>query len=82
MRNVGKYSLAALTPELMAKNRDDRLAGLDCRDAKGKPAPKPRSPNTVRLFWARSHSLPDIGLRKSLPFTSAVELRLGKKRAG
>lgn len=49
---LGKYSLAALTPEIIAKYRDDRLAGLDRKDAKGKPAPKPRSPNTVRLDLA------------------------------
>lgn len=49
---LGKYSLAALTPEIIAKYRDDRLAGLDRKDAKGRPAPKPRSPNTVRLDLA------------------------------
>lgn len=52
IRSIGKYSLAALTPEVIAKYRDERLAGLDRKDAKGKPAPKPRSPNTVRLDLA------------------------------
>lgn len=51
-RHLGNYSLVALTPEVIAKFRDDRLAGLDRKDAKGKPAPKPRSPNTVRLDLA------------------------------
>lgn len=45
IQHLGKYSLAALTPEIIAKYRDDRLAGLDRKDAKGRPAPKPRSPN-------------------------------------
>jgi len=52
IQHLGKYSLAALTPEIIAKYRDDRLAGLDRKDAKGRPAPKPRSPNTVRLDLA------------------------------
>jgi len=38
--DAGKYSLAALTPELIAKYRDDRLSGLDRKDSKGKPFPK------------------------------------------
>lgn len=52
IKHLGKYSLAALTPEIIAKYRDERLAGLDRKDAKGKPDPKPRSPNTVRLDLA------------------------------
>jgi integrase len=52
VQHLGKYSLAALTPEIIAKYRDDRLAGLDRKDARGRPAPKPRSPNTVRLDLA------------------------------
>src|SRR5690606_2144123 len=28
-QHLGKYSLAALSPEIIAKYRDDRLAGLD-----------------------------------------------------
>lgn len=52
IKGLGKYSLAALTPEIIAKYRDERLAGLDRKDAKGNPDPKPRSPNTVRLDLA------------------------------
>lgn len=51
-QRLGKYSLAALTPEIIAKYRDERLAGLDRKDAKGRPDPRPRSPNTVRLDLA------------------------------
>jgi len=39
----GDYSLAALTPELIAKYRDDRLSGLDRKDSKGKAFPQGRS---------------------------------------
>ncbi|WP_299126797.1 site-specific integrase [uncultured Alcanivorax sp.] len=52
IKGLGKYSLAALSPEIIAKYRDERLAGLDRKDAKGNPDPKPRSPNTVRLDLA------------------------------
>src|SRR5690554_2118212 len=47
IKALGKYSLAALTPEIIAKFRDQRLAGLDRKDARGKPDPRPRSTNTV-----------------------------------
>lgn len=47
IQQLGKYSLAALTPEIIATYRDDRLSGRD-----RKPAPQPRSPNTVRLDLA------------------------------
>ncbi|MEW6414255.1 MAG: site-specific integrase [Pseudomonadota bacterium] len=46
----GKYSLAAVTPELIAQYRDKRLAGDDRRDDGGKPIP--RAANTVRLELA------------------------------
>ncbi|MBC7458315.1 MAG: site-specific integrase [Bdellovibrionaceae bacterium] len=49
LKYFGKYSLAAITPELIANFRDERLAGLD-RLKDGKP--QPRMPNTVRLDLA------------------------------
>lgn len=58
------HPLAALTPELIAKYRDDRLAGLDRKDAKGKPAPKPRSPNTVRLDLALLGHLFNVAIKE------------------
>lgn len=64
MQHLGKYSLAALTPELIAKYRDDRLAGRDRKDAKGKPAPKPRSPNTVRLDLALLGHLYNVAIKE------------------
>ena len=45
----GKYSLASITPELVAKYRDYRLSGED-RLKDGKP--HPRAPNTVRIEMA------------------------------
>jgi hypothetical protein len=50
IEHLGKYSLAALTPEIVAKFRDMRLAGEDRRDQRGKP--QPRTNNTVRLDLA------------------------------
>ncbi|MCL2661225.1 MAG: site-specific integrase [Acidobacteriaceae bacterium] len=43
---LGQYSLAALTPEIIAKFRDERLAGTDRKDKDGHPIP--RANNTVR----------------------------------
>jgi len=62
--HLGKYSLAALSPELIAKFRDERLAGADRKDAKGKPAPKPRSPNTVRLDLALLGHLFNVAIKE------------------
>lgn len=46
----GKYSLAAVTAELVAQYRDKRLTGDDRKDKDGKPIP--RAANTVRLELA------------------------------
>lgn len=46
----GKYSLAAVTPDLVAEYRDKRLAGEDRKDKQGKPVA--RAANTVRLELA------------------------------
>ncbi len=46
----GRYSLAGITPDLIAQYRDRRLAGDDRRDEEGTPVP--RAPNTVRLELA------------------------------
>lgn len=48
----GKYSLAAITPSLVAEFRDKRLGGDGRKDKKGNPDPRPRSNNTVRLELA------------------------------
>ncbi len=41
IKHFGKYSLAALNPELIAKFRDMRLAGEDRVGPSGKPQPTP-----------------------------------------
>lgn len=53
---LGKYSLAALTPEVIATYRDNRLAGS--ADA------KPRSNNTVRLELALLGHLFNVAIRE------------------
>jgi integrase len=50
IKHLGKYSLTALTPEVIAQFRDSRLAGEDRLDAKG--SARPRTNNTVRLDLA------------------------------
>lgn len=47
---LGKYSMAALTPDVVARFRDQRLAGIDRKDKDGNP--KPRKNDTVRLELA------------------------------
>jgi hypothetical protein len=46
----GRYSLTGITPDLVARYRDARLAGEDRRNDAGEPVP--RAANTVRLELA------------------------------
>jgi len=64
IQHLGKYSLAALTPEIIAKYRDERLAGLDRKGSNGKPLPKPRSANTVRLDLALLGHMFNIAIKE------------------
>jgi integrase len=48
--HLGKYSLATLTPEIIAQYRDMRLSGDDRKDVRG--VAQPRAKNTVRLDLA------------------------------
>lgn len=50
VKQLGKYSFAALTPEIIADYRDMRLAGEDRKDKDGNPVP--RANDTVRLDLA------------------------------
>lgn len=78
IKHLGKYSLAALTPEIIAKYRDDRLAGNDRKDAKGKPLAKPRSANTVRLDLALLGHMFTIAIKEwgiSLPSNPVHNIR-------
>ncbi len=57
---LGKYSLAAVTPELVAAFRDRRLAG----DVNGKGERVPRSTNTVRLELALLSHMFNVAIRE------------------
>ena len=61
-RSLGKYSLAALNPEIIAHFRDMRLAGEDRKDENGKPIP--RANNTVRLELALLGHLFTIAIKE------------------
>jgi integrase len=71
----GKYSLAAVTTELIAEYRDFRLAGTD-RLKDGKP--QPRAANTVRLELALIGHLFTVAVKEwglGLPFNPVLNLR-------
>ena len=73
---LGKYSLAALTPEIVAKFREARLAGEDRRDAKGKPIP--RANETVRLDLALLGHLFTVAIKEwgiGLPSNPVMNIR-------
>jgi integrase len=58
----GKYSLAAVTAELVAQYRDKRLAGEDRKGKEGEPIP--RAGNTVRLELALLGHLFTVALKE------------------
>lgn len=57
-KELGRYSLAAITPEVVAAYRDRRLSGQD------RTPPKPRAANTVRLDIALLGHLYTIAIRE------------------
>jgi integrase len=76
VEHLGKYSLAALTPEVIAKFRDSRLAGEDRKDADG--VPKPRTNNTVRLDLALLGHMLTIAIKEwgvGLPANPVTNIR-------
>jgi integrase len=76
IEHLGKYSLAALTPEIVAKFRDHRLAGEDRKDAKGKPIP--RANDTVRLDLALLGHLFSVAIKEwgiGLPSNPVMNIR-------
>jgi integrase len=71
----GKYSLTAITTELIAEYRDARLAGED-RMKDGKP--RPRAANTVRLELALIGHLFTVAVKEwglGLPYNPVLNLR-------
>lgn len=72
----GKYSLAAVTAELVAQYRDKRLAGEDRKGKDGGPIP--RAANTVRLELALLGHLFTIAVKEwglGLPFNPVLNVR-------
>ena len=72
----GKYSLAAVTAELVAQYRDKRLAGEDRKGKDGEPIP--RAGNTVRLELALLGHLFTIALKEwglGLPYNPVLNVR-------
>lgn len=61
-KHLGKYSLAAISPEIATKFRDARLSGEDRRDADGNAVP--RSNDTVRLDLALLGHLFTIAIKE------------------
>jgi integrase len=75
-KHLGKYSLAALSPEIVAKFRDLRLSGEDRKDAEGKPIP--RANNTVRLDLALLGHLFTVAIKEwgvGLPSNPVLNIR-------
>lgn len=76
VKHLGNYSLASLTPEVIAKFRDMRLAGEDRKDAKGNP--QPRTNNTVRLDLALLGHLFTIAIKEwgvGIPANPVMNIR-------
>jgi integrase len=76
IKHLGKYSLSALTPEIIASFRDMRLAGEDRKDSKGKP--QPRTNDTVRLDLALLGHMFTIAIREwgvNLPSNPVLNIR-------
>ncbi len=81
LRHLGKYSLAALSADIVAQYRDMRLAGDP--DENGKLVP--RSNNTVRLELALLSHLFTIAIKEwglGLPFNPVSQIRRPAPGAG
>ncbi len=79
----GKYSLAAITGELIAQYRDKRLAGEDRKDDNEQPIP--RASNTVRLELALLGHLFTVAVKEwglGLPYNPALNVRRPAPGAG
>lgn len=81
LKHLGKYSLAALSADIVAQYRDMRLAGDP--DENGKQVP--RSNNTVRLELALLSHLFTIAIKEwglGLPFNPVSQIRRPAPGAG
>jgi hypothetical protein len=83
LKHLGKYSLAAMTPEIIAHFRDMHLAGEDRKDKQGKPLP--RANNTVRLDLALLGHLFTVAIKEwgvGLPSNPSIKHPSACSRAG
>jgi integrase len=83
VKHLGRYSMASLTPEVIAQFRDMRLAGEDRKDDDGKPCP--RTNNTVRLDLALLGHLFTVAIKEwgiSLPANPVTNIRRPAAGAG
>lgn len=74
--HLGKYSLATLTPEVIAQYRDMRLSGAD--RGPDKATPRPRAANTVRLDLALLGHMFSIAIKEwglGLPYNPVLSIR-------
>lgn len=80
---LGKYSMAALTPDVIANFRDERLAGTDRKDKDGNP--KPRANDTVRLELALLGHIFTIATKEwkmGLAYNPVLSIRRPKPHPG
>jgi integrase len=83
VKHLGRYSLASLTPEIIAQFRDMRLAGEDRKDADGNP--HPRTNSTVRLDLALLGHMLTIAIKEwgvNLPSNPVTNIRRPAPGAG
>lgn len=81
IKHLGRYSLVALTPEVIAQFRDQRLAG----DINQQGVRRPRSNNTVRLELALLGHLFTVALKEwqmGLAFNPVQSIRRPSPGAG
>lgn len=79
----GKYSMAAITPELVAEYRDKRLTGEGRKDDDGRPIP--RAANTVRLELALLGHLFTVAVKEwglGLAYNPVLNVRRPSPGAG
>ncbi len=81
IKQLGRYSLAAMTPEIVARYRDERLAG----DADKSGQRRPRGNNTVRLELALLGHMFNVALKEwglGLSFNPVQSIRRPAPGAG
>lgn len=81
--HFGRYALAGITPDLVARYRDERLSGVNRKDARGQPMPL--RPNTVRLEMALLGHLFTVAIKEwgvGLVYNPVLNVRRPSPGAG